>query len=96
MRSNKLKHLPFETLSSQVLEFEDKARANPIGGTFWCFSFGKLVVLPANVKLDWKVIARFKHSNLLGLIICDEGKKFYNFDTWSSWNLSSPSSSMTG
>ncbi len=30
-RSNKLEGLPLETLSSQVLEFEGKARANPIG-----------------------------------------------------------------
>ncbi len=36
---------------------------------------GKLMVLPANVRLDWKVIARYKHSSLLGLIISDEGKK---------------------
>ncbi len=30
MRPNKLEHLSLETLSSQVLEFESKARANPI------------------------------------------------------------------
>jgi hypothetical protein len=34
MRPNKLEHLSLETLSSQVLEFEGKARVNPIGGTF--------------------------------------------------------------
>ncbi len=43
--------------------------------------FGKLLVLPTNVRLDWKVIARYKNSSLLGLIISDEGKKFYNIDT---------------
>jgi hypothetical protein len=42
---------------------------------------GKLLVLPANVRLDWKVIARYKHSGLFGLIISDEEKKFYNIDT---------------
>jgi hypothetical protein len=42
---------------------------------------GKLLVLPANVRLDWKVIARHKHSSLLGLVISNEGKKFYNIDT---------------
>jgi hypothetical protein len=31
MRPKKLEGLPLETLSSQVLEFEGKARANPIG-----------------------------------------------------------------
>ncbi len=41
---------------------------------------GKLLVLPANVRLDWKVIARYKHSSLFGLIISNGGKKFYNID----------------
>jgi hypothetical protein len=44
---------------------------------------GKLLVLPANVRLEWKVIARYKHSSLFGLIVSNEGKKFYNIDTWS-------------
>jgi hypothetical protein len=42
---------------------------------------GKLLVLPANVRLDWKVIAKLKHSSLFGLVISNEGKKFYNIDT---------------
>jgi hypothetical protein len=41
------------------------------------FFLGKLLVLPAKVRLDWKVIARYKHSSLFGLIISNEGKKFY-------------------
>jgi hypothetical protein len=40
MRLNKLEGLPLETLSSQVLEFEGKARANPIGALFRCFLLG--------------------------------------------------------
>jgi len=39
------------------------------------------MVFPANVKLDWKVIASYKHTSLFGLIDSDEGKKFYNIDT---------------
>ncbi len=42
---------------------------------------GKLLVLPANVRLDLKVIARYKHSSLFGLFVRDEGKTFYNIDT---------------
>ncbi len=42
---------------------------------------GKLVVLPANVRLDWKMMARYKHSSLFGLVFCNEEKKFYNIDT---------------
>ncbi len=36
---------------------------------------GKLLVLPANVRLVWKVIARYKHSRLFGLIISNKEKK---------------------
>jgi hypothetical protein len=43
---------------------------------------GKLLVLPANVRLDWKVIARYKHSSLFGLVVSDEENKFYNIVTW--------------
>jgi hypothetical protein len=43
--------------------------------------FGKLLVFPANVRQDWKVIASYKNSSLIGLIDRDEGKKFYNVDT---------------
>ncbi len=42
---------------------------------------GKLLVSPANVRLDWKVFARCKHSSLFGLIVSNEEKKFYNIDT---------------
>ncbi len=44
---------------------------------------GKLLVLPANVRLDWKVLARYKHSSLFGLVVSNKGKKFYNIDYWS-------------
>jgi hypothetical protein len=43
---------------------------------------GKLLVLLANVILDLKVIARYKHSSLFCLIVSNEGKKLYNIDTW--------------
>jgi hypothetical protein len=38
--ANKLEGLPLETLSSLILEFEGKARANPIGAPFRCFLLG--------------------------------------------------------
>jgi hypothetical protein len=40
MRPKKLEGLPSETLSGRVLEFEGKARANPIRGPFRCFLLG--------------------------------------------------------
>ncbi len=77
-RPYKLEGLPLKILSSQVLEFECKARANPIGGPFRCF-LGKLLVLPANVRLDRKVFVRHIHSSLFGLIVSNEEKKFIRF-----------------
>jgi hypothetical protein len=46
---------------------------------------GKLLVLPANVRLDWKGIARYKQSSLFGLVVSDKGKKFYNLVTRFAW-----------
>jgi hypothetical protein len=40
------------------------------------FLFGKLTVFPANVRLDWKVIARYKYSSLFGLFVSNEEKSF--------------------
>jgi hypothetical protein len=42
---------------------------------------GTLRVFLANVRLDWKVIACYKHSSLFGLVVSDEGKKVYNIDS---------------
>jgi hypothetical protein len=39
---------------------------------------GKLLVLPANVRLDWKVFARDKHSSLFGLVISKEENVLYS------------------
>ncbi len=36
-------------------------------------------MLPANVRLDWNVIARYKHSGLFGLVISDEQIFFIAF-----------------
>jgi hypothetical protein len=83
-RVNKLEGSSLETLSSQVLEFEGKARANPIGATSDAPFLGELVELPANARLDWKVIARYKHSSLFGLVVSNEGNKFYKIDTKST------------
>jgi hypothetical protein len=80
-RPNKLEGLSLETLSSQVLEFEGKARANPMECLSDASILGKLLVLPANVRLDWKGIARYIHSSLFGLIVSNKGNKFYNTDT---------------
>ncbi len=38
-------------------------------------------MLPANVRLDWKVIDKYKHSSLFGLVVSNREKKSYNIDT---------------
>ncbi len=40
MKPDELERLSLETLYSQVLEFEGKARANPNGAPFKCFLIG--------------------------------------------------------
>ena len=81
MRLNKLDCLSMEPLSSQVLEFEGKASTNPWEHLSDTSFLGKLLVLQANVRLDWKVIAGYKHCSLFCLVNSDEGKRFYNIDT---------------
>ena len=56
-RPNKLEGLSLETLSSQVLEFEGKARAAPLEHLPDASFLGKLLVFPKSVRLDCKVIA---------------------------------------
>jgi hypothetical protein len=63
MRLNKLEGLSLETLSSQVLEFEGKPEPTQLEHLSDASFLDKLLVLPANVRLDWKVIARYKLSS---------------------------------
>jgi hypothetical protein len=74
-RPNKLEGWSLETFSTQALAFEGKAKANQLECLSDASFLGKLLMLPANVRLDWNVIARYKHSSLFGLVISDEGKK---------------------
>ncbi len=60
-------------------------RARPEPTQLECLSdasfLGKLLMLPANVRPDWKVFTRHKHSSLFGLVISNEEKKFNKIDT---------------
>jgi hypothetical protein len=46
--------------------------------------FGKLLVLPTKDGLDWKGIARYNHSSLFGLIVCNEETSFETLTPGSS------------
>jgi hypothetical protein len=60
MKPNKLEHLSLEILSSQVLEFEARPEPTQLEHLSDASFLGKLLVLPGNVRQDWKVIARYK------------------------------------
>jgi len=62
-RPYKLERMSLETLSSQVLEFEGRPEPTQLEPISDASFLGKLLVLPANGRLDWIVIASYKHSN---------------------------------
>jgi hypothetical protein len=43
---------------------------------------GLALAIPSNSKTRLERVSKGKTPSLLGLIISDEGKKFYNIDTW--------------
>jgi hypothetical protein len=47
---------------------------------------GFALALPSNSKTRLERVCKGKPSGLLGLIVSDEEKKFYNLDTWSKWD----------
>jgi hypothetical protein len=57
--------------------------------------FVKLLVLPANVRLDWKVIVRYNTLAYLDSSSATKKKKFYNIDTWNCIHYPSFSSKLT-
>ncbi len=78
-RLDKLERLSLETLFSQILEFDGKAKAKQIKHHSAASFLGKLLVLPANVKLDWKGIARYKLAYFASTSVTKE-KRFNNSD----------------
>ena len=57
-RLNKLECLSLETLSSWVLELKAMPEPTHLEHLSDASFLGKLLVFPANDRLDWKVIAR--------------------------------------
>jgi hypothetical protein len=80
-RPSKLDGLSLKTLSSQVLQLKARPEPTQLDHISDASFLGKLLVLPAKDRLDWKVIAMYKHSSLFGLIMSNKGKKFYNVGT---------------
>jgi hypothetical protein len=82
-RHIKLEGLPLATLSFHLESGNLRARPEQtqLEDLSDASFLGKLLVLPATVRQDWKVFARCKHSSLFGLIISYKQKKFFNTDT---------------
>jgi hypothetical protein len=76
-RPNKLECLPLETLSIGSKNLRARPEPTQLDHLSDASFLDKLLVLPANFRLDWKVIDRYKHSSLFGLIFCNEEKQFF-------------------
>ncbi len=47
-----------------------------------CAPIGLALALPSNSNTWLERVSKDKRSSLSGLVVSDEGKKFYNIDTW--------------
>jgi hypothetical protein len=77
-RTNKLEGLSLETLSSRVLKLRARSEPTQLEHLSDTFFSGKLLVLPANVRLDWKAMASYKHSSLLQKSVNYSQNEFYD------------------
>jgi hypothetical protein len=75
-RPTKLEGLPCVTLSSRVLELRARPEQTQFEDLSDASFLGKLLVLPAKGRLDWKGFARCKHSSLFGHTISNKEKSF--------------------
>ena len=73
VRPNKLEGLYLENPFQSGLRICGQTQLEDLSDASF---LGKLLVLPTNVRLDWKEIARYKHSNLFGLVISNREKRF--------------------
>jgi hypothetical protein len=75
-RPNKLEGLPLVNLSSWVLEFEGRPELTQLEDLSDASFLGKLLVLPANVKLDWKVFTGANTRAYLASLSATNKKSF--------------------
>ncbi len=82
MRPNKLDCLYLEITFQSSLTFAGNTTRKHLKGP----PIGFALALPSNSKTWLERVSKGKPSSLLGLIISDKGKKFYNIDTWSRYD----------
>ncbi len=85
MRPNKLECLYWQSLSSLVKHFLKTPGAYPRRKHLKGAPIGLPLALPSKSKTWLERVSKGKPSSLLGLIINDKGKKFYNNDTRVKW-----------
>ncbi len=82
MRPNKLECLHLAKTYQSSLKFAGSTRSLPKKKRP---PIGFAMALPSNSKTRLERVTNGKPSSLLGLIISDEGKKFYHIDTCMQW-----------
>ena len=80
MRPNKLECLHLSKTIQSSLTFAGSTRSLPKKEKGPPVGFA--LALPSNSKIQLERVTKGKPSSLLGLVVSDEGKKFYNIDTW--------------
>ncbi len=89
-RRNKLEHLYLELTFQTSLIFDGNSRSLPRRKHLKGAPIGLALALPSNSKTWLERVSKDKCTSLLGLVISDEGKEFYNIKTrskifrWSS------------
>jgi hypothetical protein len=78
-RLNKLVAITYQS----SLTFAGKTRNLPRRKHLKDAPIGLALALPSNSKTWQERVSKVKNSSLLGLVVNDEGKKFYSIDTWS-------------
>ncbi len=78
-RPNKLEYLYLAITFQSSLTFAGNTRSSPKKEDP---PIGFALALPSNSKTRLERVSKAKPSNLLGLIVSDKGKMFYNIDTW--------------
>ncbi len=81
-RPNKLECLHLAKTFQSSLTFAGSTKSLPKSKHLKGPTIGFALALPSNSKTWLGKVTKGKPSSLLGLVVNDEGKKFYNIDTW--------------
>ena len=83
MRPNKLECLYLAISFQSSLAFAGNTRSLPKKEASEGPPIGLALISPSNSKTWLERVSKDKHYSIAGLVVSDEGKKFYNMATWS-------------